>query len=82
MTKAEEEAKQLVDKFRQEIYKGQLFQANVNPERERNHLEKAKQCALICSEMLITENETIEFMVNQRFNLEYWQQVKEAINNL
>lgn len=43
---------------------------------------QSKRCALIAVEALIKENEQIEEMVGQGFNLDFWQQVKTEIEQL
>lgn len=50
---AENKAKSLVDRFRQEIYKGILTPANLDLKREQARNERAKQCALIAVEEII-----------------------------
>ena len=42
----------------------------------------AKKCALITVENLIKENEEIEGMVGQGFNLDYWKEVHAEIVKL
>lgn len=80
---AKEKAQELVNKFREAIYKGQIFTDDFNPIRERNHIERAKSVAIICvNEILDTcpQKENEIFGVSK--GIKYWQSVKAEIEKL
>ena len=86
MLSHEEKAKELVSKFRAELYRGVLTQANVDPVRDASRDEEAKPFALIHAEEIMTfitampkQDATRSFRAAQ---LEYWIKVQESINNL
>jgi len=62
---AKDKAKELVDGF--------YYTISDIPEYNRD--ERAKQCALICV------NEILSFLMD-RFSIGYWQEVKQEINRL
>lgn len=80
--KAEEKAKELIEKYEEELidFDVQLDSFNFPVNRRRI----AKQCALICvDEILNSHEETYYNSFGQSRNnrdLDYWQQVKQEIN--
>ena len=83
-------AKELVDKFREEIYRGILSSANIDPAREKARNEKAKQCALICVDEILKLNTWVDEdyqrdnpkLIDIEDTEEFWQKVKEKIQSL
>ena len=46
------------------------------------NISQAKQCAFIACDLLIQDNYKNENIVNGGLNSEYWEQVKQSIENL
>lgn len=48
------------------------------------HIKRAKQCALICVDEIlkIKYNYLIPLEENEKYNVTYWQEVKQEINKL
>lgn len=91
----EEKAKELIGKFRQEIYRGILTPANVDLVREQARNERAKQCALVAVEEVLaalynsqlnlqlnSAREAIEWFGKLSSQIEFNKKVKEEINKL
>ncbi len=84
METAKQYATQLVEEIRKEIYWGVITTADVNPERERARLNKAKTVALICVDKMINLLDELDTNVDADLygNIKQFKDVRTEINKM
>lgn len=75
---ANEKAKQLIQKFRTEIYSGVITTADGNPKRDAQRDDVARRTAIVCANEIISE---IENDIELTGLTEYWKEVKKELEN-
>lgn len=73
---SKEKAEELVEKFKEEAYRGMVFTSDLNLEREKRHLEKGVALALIAIEEIIKvlKETSVPYYLGEYKS--FWQDVK------